>query len=221
MKERPIIFSTDMVKAIFEGKKTRTRRVITHYSVPNDDLVDFQEFLYIPENNDVMSPNEGYYALFKCNANQDNRVIYFRCPYGKVGDRLWVREAWRTIMENGTPNDFGVVYKDGGISFYQDNTKRTNYPMEEKWRPSIFMPRWASRILLEITGVRVERVQDIDEGDAIAEGIPPFAPGGIKQTSTIPRKHFSTLWDSINDKRGYSWSLNPWIWVIEFKRVAR
>ena len=200
MKERPIIMTGDSVKAILDDRKTQTRRVITHCSVPNSDLVDFREFLYVSENNDAMSPNEGYYALFKCNANQNNGVIYFRCPYGQVGDRLWVRESF-----HATDKGHKVHYK-----------AKDGEPSWMKWSPSIHMPHWASRILLEITEVRVERVQEITNDDVQSEGA-DTKDGLFFVGDKIFMFH--KLWDSINAKRGYGWDTNPWVWVISFKRV--
>lgn len=125
-------------------------------------------------------------------------IDYF-CTYGRPGDRLWVRETY-----NGN--------KEVGLAYRATNPELNGCP----WRPSIFMPRWASRITLEIVSVRVERLNDISEEDAMAEGVtrPPYY-------SAAPHYQiwFRNLWDSINAKRGYSWDSNPWVWVIEFKRV--
>jgi hypothetical protein len=139
------------------------------------------------------------------------------CPYGQPGDRLWVREAWDFIPEGdpGTPSCAGIRYwADAG---YELRTPPSNYnPMlygKERVRPSIHMPRWASRITLEVTGVRVERLQDISEADARAEGI---------SRADCPDWHATTdyraLWESIHGPG--SWAANPWVWVVEFKRVG-
>ena len=181
MKEHPIIFSTDMVRAILDGKKTMTRRVIKN--------------------------PERYEHIRECD---------FCCPYGQVGDRLWVRET--LVITGGRGSEY-VAYKADGYEL-----DKGIFP--EKWRPSIFMPRWASRITLEITEVRVERVQEITEEDAIKEGICVVdnTEDGIYSSPNYPDIHrdiFMYLWDSLNTKRGYGWEVNPWVWVIEFKRVIK
>ena len=131
------------------------------------------------------------------------------CPYGVPGDRLWVRE---TFYSNGMcKNTMSCHYRATYNGLFTPDT------VPWKWTPSIFMPRWASRITLEITGVRVERVQDISEEDARAEGIPDEYRAGHR---IYYRPRFKTLWDSINAKRGFGWDSNPWVWVVEFKRVG-
>ena len=164
MTERPILFSAPMVRAILDGNKTQTRRVVKLKP-------DYMEtFLRLP-----------------------NKVAC--CPYGQPGGRLWVRE---TFEDCESALHSCVLYRaDGG-------TPGT------KWTPSIHMPRWASRITLEITGVRVERLQDISEEDAISEGT-PFPCGGWVGG-------YQKLWESIHGPG--SWDLNPWVWVVEFKRVT-
>lgn len=188
-KERPIIFSGDMVRAILAGRKTQTRRV-----VKDQNAVEFSEETREPLY--VHSINCPGYCDYACNGGG-----YGDSPYGVPGDRLWVREK---IGIQLTPNDkypnglveYGADYHDGVDFIYEGGGSA--------WTPSIFMPRWASRITLEITGVRVERVQEITYLDAIAEGVD---------------RDYHLLWDRINAKRGYPWSANPWVWVVEFKRV--
>lgn len=126
------------------------------------------------------------------------------------GDRLWVRETWYCA---------GVDESDGYPVRYREGAT-VQEDVSISWRPSIFMPRWASRITLEITGVRVERLQDITEEDAKEEGVPPmiFSDGGYGKPDY--RDGFRQLWDSINAKRGFGWDVNPWVWVIEFRRVT-
>jgi len=237
MKEKPILFSTEMVRAILDGKKTMTRRVIKPQ--PISIVAELKEHSSIP----------GYwipYANDKRMANNNpgsraNDCGYY-CKY-KVGSMLWVRETWTLASWASDPlpiageHPAGLrhriiykfdedMYRGNGLMRYPDEEGYERlaklykgYGWEYIWRPSIFMPRWASRITLEITGVRVERVQEITEEDAIAEGILPFAPNGKAMSSTIPRKQFAVLWDSINAKRGYSFESNPYVWVIRFKRV--
>jgi hypothetical protein len=138
---------------------------------------------------------------------------YYNCPYGAPGDRLWVREAW------------AVGNRDKDVIFAADEQWQCNGVSNPPpcnantvwsycWRPSIHMPRWASRITLEITGVRVERVQDISEADARAEGV-ELQAGDLSYINL-----FCDLWNSIYDKRGFGWAANPFVWVVEFKRVT-
>ena len=161
--DRPILFNTQMVRAILDGKKTQTRRV----------------------------------------ANRDNTLY---CPYGRPKDTLWVRETWA--------ND--IPFCPNGITYRADhqNPKGDGPANPIKWRPSIFMPRRASRIALEIIGVRLERLQEIPEPDVMQEAPPEFwtHPDG-------PVGAFIKLWDSINAKRGFGWDANPLVWVINFNRV--
>lgn len=211
MKERPILFSGPMVRAILEGRKTQTRRSMRPQPVEKDGW-----FVW-----DGHAPNSPYGAY---SANHIDRrsinIFVGRCsPYGKVGDRLWVRETCR--FDNDAPV-FSVQYK-------ADMAIRPGLgdPNFNRWRPSIHMPRWASRITLEITGVRVERLNEISDEDAIAEGISfhsdeygysaygEYAGIGPARLSAV--ESFCSLWESINGAG--SWSANPWVWVIEFKRI--
>lgn len=198
MRERPILFSDAMVRAILAGTKTQTRRVIRADHIPA---------LGRPPRGDL-SP----------------------WPF-EPGDRLWVREAWST--EGRPVEEVRVEHEDvmsGGASVYYRATEV--YPASLRWRPSIHMPRWASRLTLEVTSVRVERVQSISEEDARAEGIE--CAGGFMSTSscwmnygsdgpsfTTARGSFMSLWDSINGKReGCSWADNPWVWVARAAMVT-
>lgn len=213
MKERPILFSGEMVKAILNDTKTMTRR--------------------------VNSIGE-YYISDK------------KCPYGVVGDRLWVRETWGDLDyyqgnvaihvlkdSNGVEHD--IVYS-AECQGYFEWTDEVGFPEYRKdgteasrWRPSIFMPRWASRITLEITDIKVEQLQDITEEDAIAEGIHLCAGideegythgyhwGPVSDTELLfnsATSAYRKLWDSINGKKpDKAWDDNPWVWVISFKVV--
>lgn len=154
---------------------------------------------------------------------------YLKCPYGSPGDRLWVRETWAPAKQGGRCSIAEATYAcfpDGSQKFksgeyYQEAPKgQLNWPSGWKWRPSIHMPRWASRITLEITEVRVQRLQDISEEDARAEGI------RFHETSRVygeglcyptARDAFAALWDKINGPG--SWDANPWLWAITFKRI--
>ncbi|MGA7781148.1 MAG: hypothetical protein WCA85_26045 [Paraburkholderia sp.] len=142
-----------------------------------------------------------------------------KCPYGTPGDRLWVRETFAHMYRgNAAPEtrcDDDVVYRADGFS-------HDEYAYGS-WKPSIHMPRWASRITLEVTGVRVERLCDISEQDAAAEGMVPRWPDGVEIrhdcSSNMCRDLFRTLWDGLNAGRGYGWDANPWVWVVEFRRA--
>jgi len=168
--ERPIIFSTDSVESILDGRKIMTRRVIKPQPIWVGDP-------YVP---------------FKTQDADPKGII--DCPYGKPGDLLWVRETWRPEQ-------------DGEISFKAD------FSCDGPWKPSIHMPKKCARIWLKVTGVRVERLQDISELDAGKEGIYCAEPGECFV-------EFICLWDK-KAKRGYGWYQNPWVWVVEFERVDR
>lgn len=210
MKERPIIFSGEMIKAILDGRKTQTRRIIKNQ--PGPRTVAYTELLpghfkpvrSLRDFTGDIGGKDHKKALNEFWANEKNETLYF--PYGQPGDRLWVRETWA----------IGIMLA-GGFSYKASNHRPAD---GEKWRPSIHMPRAASRITLEITGVRVERVQDINavrHDDVLAEGW----PFGEKAQDENPVNDFRRLWDSLNKKRGYGWDTNCYVWVIEFKRVEK
>ena len=142
------------------------------------------------------------------------------CPYGQPGDRLWVRETFQRFTDDGE-----ILYKADPAGFEAMNELKRDECLEARWRPSIHMPRWASRILLEITAVRVERLQDISEADARAEGVTDGGclncgepePCACAQPAPDARDSFCRLWQSINGPG--SWADNPWVWIVEFKRV--
>lgn len=191
MKERPIIFSTDMVKAIIDGRKTMTRRVIKLPKTTGQPIVKCEDCGDWAWQND-----KGFW----------HHLSNLAYPYGQVGDKLWVKETCDYIF--GNDGDY-ILYKADadGLKYFEELKKAGS---KVTWKPSIFMPRDLSRITLEITRVRVERLQDITLQDMIAEGAPYF-PNHIIG--------FKELWDSLNAKRGYSWEENPWVWVIEFKKL--
>lgn len=198
MSEKPILFSGEMVRAILAGNKTQTRRVVKPQPVGDNGSgrwsfvassterasVDTWDFNIIDETGNVYTERGVEHSL----------VSRLKSPYGLSGDRLWVRETWSLA--------------DDDLWYRAD----TDEPERIRWKPSIFMPRWASRIMLEVVSVRVERLQNISEEDAEAEGIAPWADGGY-------RPAFHLLWNTINLKRGYPWSESPWVWVVEFRRV--
>ncbi len=192
MKERPILFSGQMVNAIRDGRKTQTRRKCKRTDAGRVRLSGSRKNWHIEDPNAVLA-----------------------CPYGQPGDKLWCRETWAPHAD--MPGQY--IYRADRGGDYQD-TVTPNF----RWRPSIFMPRWASRILLEITAVRVERLQDISEEDAKAEGATQMARMGDAFVTTRIgsafdgasfRDGYQWLWKSINGPG--SWEANPWVWVIEFK----
>ena len=208
-KERPIIFSGDMVRAILDGRKTQTRRVVKIAQHPQAERVQHFEGLRW----DWLR----YDGL---------RLATFKCPYGKEGDRLWVREKFsRHMIPEGEPYFYPAdrlrecVDHDNGFHYWADG--EPEYGDWERPKPSIHMPRLASRITLEIANIRVERLQDISEEDAEAEGA-PLELGVLERTilgaKARYRSGFVRLWESINGPG--SWDANPWVWCVSFKRVT-
>ena len=210
MKERPILFNAPMVRALLAGTKTQTRRVVKLPVVGAEGSVSE----VVPS----LLPNRG--DLWDFRRMLDNPMAV-RCPYGQPGDRLWVRETFRGCrayeVQGYPPKDWG----NKPIWFEADGAPPGR---PDQWasrsRPSIHMPRWASRITLEITRVRVETLQDIDLADALAEGISDTGAlildsAGNEQGGPIAE--YAVLWEQINGPG--SWDANPWVWVIEFKRV--
>jgi len=217
VKERPILFSGPMVRAILDGSKTQTRRVFksgheSNFEEPSFGFDDLTKSWRIWESE---YPEEG--------------SIEINCPYGQVGDRLWVRETFYPTKQN----DCGAIYRADAVM--DDSGEREGYwvndsfiPGSFTWTPSIHMPRWASRITLEITGVRVERLQEISQSDAEAEGVQSWMDSlkgqdfydSDSNLGSYPATAFARMWSRIVPVDGdTSWSANPWVWVIEFKRV--
>ncbi|MGP2644820.1 hypothetical protein ACTVKS_15350 [Serratia bockelmannii] len=224
MKERPVIFNGEMVRAIIDGRKTQTRRVMKvqpseHFHPMNMSLeLDYSARWYTPgviDKDGYLQPATG--QVFGV-AGEDEG---YACPFGAVGDLLWVRETWSSDFANYYPNDRVWYAADNNrcSDIEVVNGVRGIYSPESdvhvpfRWRPSIHMPRWASRITLEITGVRVERLNDISDGDAISEGC---STADMKSGECVADV-FARLWSSIYG--GDSWNANPWVWVIEFKPV--
>jgi len=211
MKERPILFNAAMVRAILDGRKTQTRRVVK----PQPDfVVNGLAIITTPE-------DEHLGRLGKMIA----------CPYGQPGDRLWVRETWGAhFMWNGMPP--AQIPNDGRTClFYQADgaiVRGCESSQVTKWRPSIHMPRWASRITLEVLSVRVERLNEISDrgaaNDCTAEGVfhcgmpvPYYEQWHGDGFNSSEKWMYVKLWESINGPG--SWAENPWVWVVEFKRV--
>lgn len=194
MSEKPILFSGPMVQAILDGRKTMTRRVIK----PQPEAKLYQ----------YMSRNEFYEA----DGDDPKYETQHNSPYGVKGDRLWVRETWAQLCEaDELTGKCDIAYR---ADDWPTDEPGPDY-IKGTWRPSIFMPRWASRITLEIVSVRVERVQDISDTDCEREGVD-------LANASIPgylRERFKRLWNSINAKRGFGWDANPWVWVIAFNLV--
>jgi len=199
-----ILFKPDMIQATIEGKKTQTRRVIKHPAVPNTDIIGFQEFRDIPPHKDKWQPKSGYYALLRCNASQDFQTIYFRCSYC-IGETVYIKEAWAVDRQ-----------LDGYCPSGQYNTPvyyhgELDMAFRGRWRSPLFMPEWAARYFVLIEDVRAERLQEITEEDAIAEGMRrQELPYDI-----APVWQYQELWDSIN--KDYPWESNPWVFRYEFE----
>jgi hypothetical protein len=198
-KERPILFSGPMVRAILDGKKTQTRRVAKFTA-------------------------GGHVRLGPRRWHPEDPEATAASPYGQPGGRLWVRETWLPFISEHVFDGKKYAYRADIVRDFED-TERCRRELHYKWKPSIFMPREACRITLEVTGVRVELVQEISEEDAEAEGVKRgpcncanWAACGCSLSSY--RLAYSKLWDSLNAKRGFGWNKNPWVWVIEFKRVT-
>lgn len=198
LKDRPILFSAPMVRALLDDSKTQTRRMVQ----PRPDWALGKRCM--------LQPHEL--------AGEVNKGEYSNCPYGQPGDRLWVKETTVKVEDHGyegpvyAESDKGRTVIEYGLAPSDDDCTEVE-PEDIKLRPSIFMPRAMCRITLEITRVRVERLQDITRGDCMAEGCPfPNIANG-----TDPKQWYHDLWQSINGAG--SWPANPWVWVIEFKRV--
>jgi len=250
MKEHPILFSGEMVRAILEGRKTQTRRLHGLEDVnKNPDAWTFKKLTAL----DWMTKKSfrGRFGAYFESEEIEPRTLSV-CPqvfpYGQVGDRLWVKEThvfewWED--EPKPPADRPLFHHAGDGSewdepywlwphyratdpepelFYDDHPDDPHC----KWKPSIFMPRWASRINLEIVNVRVERLHDITTADVLGEGIKQTDPDGfwLAPLAGVPnfpwndaRMAYASLWNSINEKSGFGWDANHWVWVVEFKRL--
>ena len=222
MRERPIPFKAPMVLALLDGRKTQTRRVMK------------PQPLTVTGSGSRIYRDEDFkksWADFP-GTHQGSGLV--DCPYGAPGDRLWVREtwqawsrvsveydeweAWTTEERNGRSFDEYRADRGGPDSIEYRATSDSTGP----WTPSIHMPRWASRLLLEVTDVRVERLQEISAADAIAEGLSWVSPtygirGMAKTWDADPRVSYAALWESINGAA--AWAANPWVWVVSFKRA--
>lgn len=212
MKESPIIFNGDMVRAILDRRKTQTRRVMKPQPYIDWSPLSKQADWFTP----TVTDNYGNLAP----ANDDvfgvtDEWIGFISPLGAVGDRLWVRETFSIVPKTAYAQSEGVAQIKSPIDKDKASIYKARFCLSEggiRWKPSIHMPRWAARIILEITNVRVDRLHNISEQDAIAEG----CLNSIHlQNAHLAYENFSWLWQSIYGDE--SWSSNPWVWVIEFK----
>jgi hypothetical protein len=214
--ERPILFSGAMVRAILDGRKTQTRRVV---KLVGSDVIEERVVGSGEATSEVSWPFDTTWA------DGDDGSPWYACPYGEPGDRLWVRETWAHDGSKAPP-----LYR----ASWQCKRDYPGVPCEhgpDRWRPSIHMPRWASRITLEVTGVRVERLQAISEADAIAEGVERAdvvinghnegtryrdytGPNDPSEWFNSARASFRSLWECINGPD--SWEVNPWVWCVEF-----
>jgi len=210
MRERPILFSGPMVRAILACRKTMTRRALKPHPPSQTESIGTYHH---PD------PRPHFWAY------GDGGLLDWAvpCPYGQPGDRLWVREAWQHAnhplgpYQRGTPVYYRADYLDDPHGPDGERSSEGGY---RTWRPSIHMPRSACRLVLEITAVRVERLQDISETDALAEGIEEWALGALSPEGrqADPTEQFRWLWGSINGPG--SWYANPWVWVVKFRPLA-
>lgn len=224
VNEKPILFRGEMVRAILDGRKTQTRRIVKPQPKPGESVWPCGwtgTGWAFGEDPACVEPSGCF-----CRS--------LRCPYGPPGDRLWVRETWRCNHVAG----MRIEYKAGGACLeFEDwpkdaippyacptspsQVRRTERQLNgekipDAWRPSIHMPRWACRLVLEITDVRVERLNDISATDAEAEGV-KWNRGPLRCGHTNPISAFRGLWESINGAG--SWAANPWVWVVSFRRI--
>lgn len=218
LKERPILFSAPMVNAILNGSKTQTRRVVK-----------------LPKHHTWGNEYDGQ-IIYKDDQFKEFPVDELNCRYGQVGDQLWVRETWAAYRRTSYEYDeWELVESKDDLALYGAELsavyKADNKSFPDRWKPSIFMPRWASRIQLEITNIGVERLQSISEEDAIAEGMSQAVADAIfnvDELTTFAASHlltphatnrilFESLWEKINGAD--SWAANPWVWCIEFKVI--
>lgn len=243
MKERPILFSGAMVRALLDGSKTQTRRVVkvqpdfsiikAEYQDPG--LWEFRKRFVMYEADDPRYEHAMYRKTER--GDPDLPVYQYRSAFGEPGDRLWVRETWSSDFANNYPHErvWYAADNDRRHEIHVSDGVRGIYSPEShehvpfRWRPSIHMPHWASRITLEVTGVCIERLQDISETDALAEGIRQHDQknGWVNEcTLADGKRHFDAsaygmfqqVWADINGAE--SWDANPWVWVVEFKRVT-
>lgn len=223
MKERPILFQADMVRALKAGTKTQTRRVVKPQPPAHTHSVATYHY---PD------PRDHFWAYVNKAENEAEMSSWvYPCPYGQPGDRLWVRESFCPIYPQDPHYNGGrPIEYDYAATYTHGDRLGDLIGVKKKWKPSIHMPRAACRITLEIVSVRVERLQDISEADAIAEGIervedffgcPCWKCYGEESDVVAPDDpigSYRSLWESINGPG--SWQANPWVWALEFKVIG-
>lgn len=227
MKKRPILFRGEMVEAILAGKKTQTRSPVRWRSKRAEEVDDGES-----EGNLLFeTPGGGWWPFYV----YDGMEVPLSCPYGAPGERLWVKETFRPWWDENELYCCIQYRADNGLmkpkisdinigERFQEECEATRRPQVDgnkiPWKPSIFMPRWACRITLEITGVRVEQLSEISEKDCWREGFRPVsgAHGNVVGLNPNGRQRFQTYYENINGPG--SWEKNPWVWVIDFKRIA-
>ncbi len=249
MRERPILFSAPMVRALLDGRKTQARQVVTPGKgqrwLTAETLGKVERFEHQRDGWWSMAVGPAR-RIVHCGHDIDGGHIgSIRCPYGAPGDRLWVRETWCTEelqadeAEDLPAGTDGVRFQADGVFASIENSREASERWVDahrrggRWRSPLFMPRWASRITLELTAVRVERLQDITEADAIAEGLESYDCDGVTYWGELNRGHcdpryaFERLWNDLHPHREDRWlragtetTRSPWVWVLEFRRAA-
>lgn len=214
MKERPIFFSGAMVRALLAGTKTQTRRTVKPQPAPGQGIVN-AAYCRAP-----------HLWLRDGPCDESDSAYEWSCPYGTPGDRLWVRESFAHIYSN---NKVPASRRPEDVAYMAD-ALAPDADVYGPWKPSIHMPRWASRILLEVTEVRVERLQNISEADALAEGIVPHVRGGWHWHPHNPAdmddwhqfgfKTAAFAYRDLWERLGGDWSANPWVWAVSFRIVS-
>ena len=198
--EHPIPFMPEMVNAILEDRKTETRRVIDRKFSPEPARIIPYTLRFTPG---YFAPQSNSGKMF-----MDKSWAPFKCRYGVPGDHLWVKEAHCFVQGDGKRGDFGVKYSaDNKVLWWIDHAEKMSYPIKGNLRPAMFMPRWATRIILEVLKITAEPLQDISRADIEAEGFD--SPDD-----------FIEYWNRINGKSGSPWHKNPWVFVVKFKKFA-
>lgn len=213
MRERPILFSGPMVLEILAGRKTQTRRPVKPPPGPAS-LSPFHHSIEVATGRQVWGFRDG-----TGQATEDDRI----CPYGAPGDRLWVRETWQQVSPTPMRDWPGIGDRTHGPSRWNPSCAIIwradgEMPGRERWRPGIHMPRWASRLTLEVEAVRVERVQAISEEDARAEGMETFR--AMPPAYATCRETLLRRWDGMYGGDEFAAGRNPWVWVVTFRRVT-
>src|SRR3972149_2575511 len=225
MKERPIIFSPEIVRAMLAGNVTQTRRVVKFMHETPKLIGQAAEHRNL---NAVYPAREKGWVFWQTTRAGDGLAEFTKkayatgllCPYGEPGDRLWVKEAWYTSKKYDPlpPAKFPVEAK----TIFRYLGSRAKPEWAGRTRSARFMPRWASRITLEIVNVRVERLQDVSDDDAKAEGFEYYGETLFKDYGEILAEHtaiykYASYWDLLNARQGFLWKSNPWVWMIEFR----